>query len=160
MESFDTLVTVLEPGYEVVVWDESGDRTRGPLLSISGEEVVVSRRRLGLLWSPEEVMFAADSIARVDIVDSTWNGIAIGAAVGVGVVLGVGAWESRQPDSNLKGMATFIAILGLPLSMRMGHDIDLYINEPIFERPSQEPRVTVAPLLGRNRGGLMVMVSF
>ena len=93
-ESFDALTSILDPGYEVVVRDEAGRKPRGRLLSISGEEVVVSRRRIGLLWSPKKVMFAVDSIARVDIVDSTWDGIAIGAAAGVGVVLGVGAWES------------------------------------------------------------------
>ena len=87
-DSFGELALILEPGYQVVVWDEAGRKTQGRVLSISGEEVVVTRRRrfLGFFRSPEELVFGADSITRVEIVDSTWNGAFIGAAVTLGAV--------------------------------------------------------------------------
>jgi hypothetical protein len=70
------------------------------------------------------------SVRRIDIVDSTGNGTAIGAAVGAGLVAGVYQWERRQPDSNLKGLLTFTAVLlGLPSSLRIGHVLDRAINE-------------------------------
>ena len=57
-------------------------------------------------------------------------------------------------------MVTFLAILGFPLSMQIGHAIDLSIDEPIYERPSQEPRVTVVPLIGRHGNGFEVRSGY
>ena len=87
-ESFEALHEILDPGYEVVVWEEAGRKRLGRVLSISGEEVVVKgkRRWFGNIRSLEELVFGADSITRVDIVDSTWNGALIGAAAALGVV--------------------------------------------------------------------------
>ena len=159
-DSFDALALILEPGYEVVVWDEEGRKTRGRVLSISGEEVVVTRRRrfFGRFRSLEELVFGADSITRVEIVDSTWNGIAIGTVVGTGLVFGL--WQAAlHTDDDAAYLYAYLAG-GALLSPIVGHDIDLEINESIYERPSPAPRVTGAPLIGRDRRGLMAVVSF
>ena len=93
------------------MWDEAGRKTRGRVSSIFGEEVVVTRRRrwFGSFRSPEELVFGADSITRVDIVDSTWNGALIGAAIAPALVYGIWRWEDNTfPDSNLKGAGTML----------------------------------------------------
>ncbi len=163
-DSFEALNSILDPGYEVVVRDEAGRRTRGRVSSISGEEVVVTRRRrwFGSFRSPEELVFGADSITRVDIVDSTWNGALIGAAIAPALVYGIWRWEDNTfPDSNLRGAGTMlIGGMGAFLLIHAGHLIDLSNNESIYERPSQAPRVTIAPLIGRDQKGLAVRVSF
>ncbi len=155
---------ILEPGYEVVVWDEEGRKTRGRVLSISGEEVVVTRRRrfFGRFRSLEELVFGADSITRVDIVDSTWNGALIGAAIAPALVYGIWLWEDNTfPDSNLKGAGTaYLGSASVLMAILVGHGIDLSINESIYERPSQASRVTVTPLIGRYQKGLAVRVGF
>ena len=73
-------------------------KTRGRVVSISGEEVVVTRRRrfFGFFRSPEELVFGADSITRVDIVDSTRNGTLQGLAVGAGLSVGLGIGSSTD----------------------------------------------------------------
>ena len=163
-DSFEALNSILDPGYEVVVWDEAGRKTRGRVSSISGEEVVVTRRRrwFGSFRSPEELVFGADSITRVDIVDSTWNGALIGAAIAPALVYGVWRCEDNTfPDSNLKGAGTMlVGGMGAFLLIHAGHHIDLSNNESIYERPSQASRVTVAPLIGRDQKSLAVRVSF
>ena len=161
-ESFEALNAILEPGYEVVVWDEEGRKTRGRVLSISGEEVVVTRRRLffGRFRSLEELVFGADSITRVEIVDSTWNGIAIGTVVGTGLVFGLWQAVLHTKDDDAAFLYAYLAGGALVLRPIAGHEIDLAINESIYERPSPAPRVTVAPLIGRDQKGLAVRVGF
>ena len=160
-DSLDALTSILDPGYEVVVWDEAGRKTRGRVSYISGDEVVViNRPRLfRYLRSPQEHAFRADAVTRVEIVDSTWNGIAIGAAVGAGLAFGL--WQGTDTDDFGVGLLYAVsATAALPASMLAGRDIDLSINESIYTRPSQSPRVTIAPLIGRDQKGLAVRVSF
>ena len=120
------------------------------------------RRWFGSFRSPEELVFGADSITRVDIVDSTWNGALIGAAIAPALVYGVWRWEDNTfPDSNLKGTGTMlVGGMGAFLLIHVGHHIDLSNNESIYERPSQASRVTVTPLIGRDQKSLAVRVSF
>ena len=161
-ESFEALNAILDPGYEVVVWDEAGRKTRGRVVSISGEEVVVTRRRrfFGRFRSLEELVFGADSITRVEIVDSTRNGVAVGAAVGTGLAFGLWTAALHTNDFGEAFLYAYLAGGALVFGPIAGHDIDLAINESIYERPSPAPRVTVAPLIGRDRRGLMAVVSF
>jgi hypothetical protein len=180
--SFDELQAILDSGYEVVVTDDAGRVRRGRVASISRDQLVMASPVAAGSWeallplyppldwgvvlkrrifrSPERV-FVEGSVRRIDIVDSTRNGTAIGAAVGAGLVAGVYQWERRQPDSNLKGLLTFTAVLlGFPTSLRIGHVLDRAINESIYEREPRRPQVTVAPLLGRGAIGGSAHVRF
>ena len=109
-DSFEALNAILDPGYEVVVRDEAGRKTRGRVLSISGKEVVVMTepRYFRPFRSPQEHAFRANDVTRVEIVDSTWKGAFIGAAIAPALVYGIYRWEdSAVPDSNsMKGIAT------------------------------------------------------
>lgn len=119
---------------------------------------VALKRRL---FRSQEQVFPQGSVTRIDIVDSTRNGTAIGAAVGAGLVAGVYAWERRQPDSNLKGLATFLAAFwGVPVSLRVGHVLDRAMNEPVYERQSQGPRVSLVPVLDGASIGVMAQLRF
>ena len=167
MESFDTLATVLQPGYEVVVEDESGQRRRGRVSSISHDGLTLAAcpwnsscgASRGLSYSGEYA-YTRTLVTRVEIVDSTWNGALIGAAISPALVYGLHRWElgvSGNPDA----IGVFLLAPGIVLvSMGVGAAIDLSINESIYERPSQAPRVTIAPLIGRHQKGLAVRVGF
>ncbi len=164
-DSLEALNAILDPGYEVVVWDEAGRKTRGRVVSISGEEVVVMTepRYFRPFRSPQEHAFRANDVTRVEVVDSTWKGALIGAAIAPALVYGIYRWEdSAVPDSNsLKGIATVAGgLLSTMASILIGQAIDLSNNESIYARPSQAPRVTVTPLIGRYQKGLAVRVGF
>ena len=97
-DSIDALTSILDPGHEVIVWDEAGRKTRGRASSVSGQEVVVTRRRrfFGSFRPPEELVFGADSITRVEIVDSVWEGGLIGAGAGAATYL-AWLWNCSAP---------------------------------------------------------------
>ena len=180
--SFEALQPLLDSGYEVVVTDDAGRVRRGRVASISRDQLVMAspvaagswEALLPLYWPLDlgvvfkrrffrsrERVFAEGSVRRIDIVDSTRNGTAVGAAVGAGFVAGVYQWERRQPDSSLRGFATALAVLwGFPTSLRMGHVLDRAINEPIYERQPGRPQVTVSPWLGRDVKGVVAQVHF
>ena len=160
-ESFETLPSILEPGHEVVVMDNEGRRTRGRVLSISRDQLVISRPRRLFFRPAQERAFAEGTVRRIEIVDSTKNGILIGAAVGAGLVVGVAFWEERTvPDGNLKGAWTFMAIISAIFYPFIGHGEDLRKNEPIYEQSLRTPQIALVPLLGRDQQGIVARVSF
>jgi hypothetical protein len=155
-DSFAALQPLLASRQEIVVTDDAGRVRRGRLASLSGDQLVIASPVAAGVWEamlplyfPVDVglilkrglfrsgdrAFAEGSVRRIDVVDSTRNGTLIGAAVGVGIVAGVFQWERGRPDSTLKGVATSLAfVVGLPVSMRIGHVLDRAINKPIYRR--------------------------
>ena len=165
--SFAALPPILETGYEVVVRDAAGRGTRGRVSAISGDHVVIFSERatplLRLTRPAVERRFPADSVERIEIVDSTWNGTLIGAGVGVGLAVGIARWESSAtPDGNsMKGLGTLVfGALSIVACSAAGHHLDLSMNAPVYRRPSQAPRVSLVPLLGRERVGVLARVQF
>ena len=90
--SFEALPLTLKVGQRIIVREESGRTTRGKVVSISDDQVVIGDvfvRRWSNLWSRprrEEHAVGSASVTRIDTVDSVWNGAVIGAAVGVGTL--------------------------------------------------------------------------
>ncbi len=167
LASFEKLEPMLERGHEVVVWDAAGRKTRGRVSSISAEQVVVHQRAasplLRLFNTPTDRQFPADAVARIDIVDSTWNGALIGAAVAPVLVFGIHRWEEAAvSDANsMKGMAT-VALGGLSavLAIGIGQKIDASINQPVYQRRRGLPPVTLMPWLEPTRRGVLAQVRF
>lgn len=155
-DSFAALQPLLGSGQEIVVTDDAGGVRRGRVASLSGDQLVLASPVAAGVWEamlplyfPADVglilkrglfgskdrVFTERSVTRIDVVDSTRNGTLIGTAVGIGIAAGVLQWERGRPDSTLKGMATSLAfVVGLPVSMRIGHVLDRAINKPIFQR--------------------------
>lgn len=165
--SFGELPRILQPGYEIVVWDAVGRKTRGRVSSISGDRVAVYQRAasplLRLFISPKDRAFPADSVARIDIVDSTWNGALIGAAIAPVLVFGIHRWEETAvSDSNsMKGMATVVfGGISAVLAIAIGQKIDLSMNQPVYQRQPGSSRVTVTPWLEPTRKGVLATVHF
>jgi hypothetical protein len=180
--SFDALVALLAAGHEVVVTDQAGRRRRGKVLAVSSDAILLDspvaagvwEAMLPLYW-PLDVglvlkrhvaastarSFPSESVTRIDIVDPAGNGTAIGAVVGFSLAAGTYLWERRRPPSNLKGLATSVAlVLGVPVSLRMGHVMDRAINDPIYERTSRTPRASIIPEFGRDSGGVAVTLQW
>jgi hypothetical protein len=165
--SFDKLQPILAPGYEVVVWDAAGRKTRGRVSSISADQVVVYQRAasplIRLFNPPKDRLFPADSVTRIDIVDSTWNGALIGAAVAPVLVFGIHRWEGTAvSDSNsMKGIATVVfGGISAVLAIGIGQKIDSSINQPVYQRRRGIPPVTLTPWLDPTRTGVLARVRF
>lgn len=165
--SFDELLPILEPGYEVVVWDAAGRKARGRVSSIAGNQVTVYQQAasplLRLFIPPKDRAFPADSVARIDIVDSTWNGALIGVAIAPVLVYGIHRWEEGavSESNSMKGMATVVfGGISAVLSIAIGQRIDLSINQPIFQRQRRIPQVTLAPWLEPTRKGVVARIRF
>ena len=165
--SVDELRGILQPGHEVVLWDAEGRRTRGLLSSIAGDQVVIHRRAssplLCLFVRPKDRAFPAESLTRIDIVDSTWNGALIGAAIAPALVFGIYRWEETAvSDSNsTKGLATVVfGGISTVLAIAVGQQIDLSMNQPIYQRQRGRPQLTLAPWLESNGKGVLARVRF
>ena len=159
-QSFAALQTLLNVGQEVKVREEAGRSVRGKVVSISSSQLVVARRQF---WFPyfrprKEEVFAEDVVESVDIVDSVWNGALIGAAGGAPFL--VHAILQFDRDENLSGLP--LMLYGLPaimMGVTFGSVIDGRINQTIY-RQTQTPRVTLAPVLGRDQKGIVAHVRF
>jgi hypothetical protein len=183
--SFDALSEFLAPGYEVVVTDTAGSSRRGRVVSLAQDHIVLASPvsagqwealpplllvPFPFLWPVDLVVhlrhhkdraFAEGSVNEIDIVDPAGNGTAIGGAVGVGVAASVYLVERRQPASSMKGIWTFMAtVIGIPVSLRVGHVLDRAINEPVYQRRPRGQSVNVAPHVGPHAVDVAVQVHF
>ena len=150
LSSFEALQSALSVGQQIRVTDDAG-RTKGKVVSISANQLVIERPRS--FFRTEERVFPADVVQRIDIVDSTADGVLLGAAPGLAVALVGCRGEAASACWFMSGL--FIAP-----GIFLGGLIDNSINESIYERPSQTPRVAIAPLLGRDRKAIVARVSF
>jgi hypothetical protein len=160
--TFEDLPSIIDPGCEVIVVDETGRKTRGRVSAISKDRVVVRYRRR-LFRASEERALSNQIVTRIDIVDSTWNGALIGAAVAPVLVYGIHRWEDAAvPDSNsMKGLGTIVfGGISATLAVGIGHWIDRSMNRAIYERRGGTPGVTLAPWLEPTRRGIRAHVRF
>ena len=162
--SFDELQTFLLPGYEVVVWDTSGQKTRGRVSAISKDQIVVFREPFLLrgIRPAETDLIPRGSVTRIDIVDPTTQGTLIGAAAGAAIMLGlVQASKNELGHSNLAPVGyALLGIVAFVPSMGLGALVDWLRNSPIYEQRPQVPRVTVAPWFRPPGIGASVCVRF
>ena len=180
--TFEALQSRLNTGREVVVTDERGRPRRGRVVTLSPSQIVLAspvssggwEAMLPLYWPADAVViikrrlfpaghrtFDEAAVTRVDVVDPTGNGPAIGAAIGASVATGVFLWERGQPDSSLKGLLTTLAVVvGIPISARMGHVIDRANNAPVFQQSVPRARVILAPSVSHDRAAALVAVRW
>lgn len=182
LTTFEAVQSVLDNGREVVVTDEDGRQRRGRVVALSSDRIVLSapvssggwEAMLPLYWPADVAVmlkrrlvpsgdrgFDEAVVTRIDVVDPTGNGTALGAAVGVAVSGVVYLWERQQPAGSLKGLWTTMSVMvGIPISMRMGHVIDRATNAPIYQRSSRPSQTTLVPLVGHDRAAALVAVRW
>jgi len=83
--SFNALQQLLTSGEHLIVRDSSGQTTKGRFVSLSGGELEIVRRRWN--FRTERRTWREDAVARIQHEDPTWDGGALGAAVGVAIVV-------------------------------------------------------------------------
>jgi hypothetical protein len=148
--SFEALPLVFGVGQEVKVRDEAGRTTRGKVVSISDNQLVVVRARV-------EQAFAKEAVRSIDIVDSPWNGALIGA---VGSAALLGAWVKNCESGECVQGRMFPAVIGNLAGILVGGLIDERITKRVYEHQPPTSRVTISPMLGRERIGLVARMRF
>lgn len=163
--SFEELSSLprFQRGVEIIVTDEAGTTTRGFLSSVSSNQLVVTHGQSRGFRSPvpEERAFAGDTISTIKVADGTMNGRVIGGVAGA--FLGIAALRT-WPDSSAFGRDpgdAAMAVAGIMwLGVAVGHLADRSINQTIYQKTGRTPRITLVPVLGRERRGMMAQVRF
>ena len=147
--SFEELRQVLKKGRTVVVTDATGQRTRGKVADVSPSSLVV--------LTPEARTFTEGTVSEIRATDPVWNGALIGAAIGTGFAM----WDYLIDPSEPGNAVAFT--IGIGLGSAIGAGIDALVNRGgklLYASARPIRRVTISPVLGKDRQGALVSVRF
>ena len=151
--SFEELRQVLKKSQTVVVTDASGRQTKGKVADVSASSLVVS--------IPETRAFAEGTVREIRRTDTSRNGALIGLVVGVGA--GIAAIKAMCYDGPDCGPWLMVGAETAGIGAAIGAGIDALVNKGgkvIYRSPQQTPELTISPLLGKDRQGVLVSVHF
>jgi hypothetical protein len=147
--SFEELRQVLRKGQTVVVTDATGQRTKGKVTDVSPSSLVV--------LTPAARTFTERTVSEIRVTDRVWNGALIGAAIGTGFAM----WDYLIDPSEPGNAVVFT--VGIGLGSAVGAGIDALVNRGgklLYASPRPIPRVTISPVIGKNRQRALVSVRF
>lgn len=160
VDSFADLSHVIRPGILVVVTDENGERIRGTVMTLSNS--VLEVRRFSRV-----VIFPAERVRRVSLVDSRRDGFGIGFMAGAvaGGYLGIQTAEFCEGWDSDDGCPSAIPVLGGMFGL-IGGGIGALIDnaftgeKPVFTRSPSTAQLRVSPLVGGQTAGIRFTVKF
>jgi hypothetical protein len=149
VSSFTERPRVLELGQRAIVREDDGRVSRGNVVLLDDHRIAIQWRRW--IFAKGERTLTSATVESIQVQDSEWNGSLAGAGVGflVGWLL-----VDRQcgPDLCFSPVGRY---LGTWIGFGVGGAIDRSINQTVYAS-SRGSRVSVVPLLGGNRAGVMV----
>jgi hypothetical protein len=154
--SFDELQRTLKVGQTVFVTDESGRQTKGEVADVSASSLVV--------LTPDTRTFVEGAVREIRRTDRWWKGALIG--LGVGAIPGAAAGLAGCAQYNRPACVTDPIVGALVLGgigAAIGAVIDASVNKVgklLYASPRQTPGVTLSPLLGNDRRGVLLSVRF
>jgi hypothetical protein len=140
----------VKAGQQIVVKPNDGRTSTWIVVSTAGDQLQVERRRW--TFKIERRVFTEQSAARIDLRDSTLNGLLIGTGVGL-----LGAVVIEQTCRDLACLVPFVLSIGMGPGLGMA--IDATVNRTIYT-PNQGTRVTFSPEFGSRRLGLNARIRF
>jgi hypothetical protein len=150
---FVDLHRTLEQGDRVIVTDAGGHDWKGRLAAIRPDVIV--------LTNGDRRAFRGPDVRRIRRMDGVWNGVLIGAAIGVG---GIPIWQRASCGSNDSECATIVGAVGLvtlvPGGAVLGLVVDKLVMRTVYQAPGHMPVVMIAPVVGTEAVGLSVRVTF
>ena len=153
-QSFGQLWGILKVGEVVVVTDETGRATTGKVAEAAGSSLVI------LSGSGDKRTFDETTVTKVVRRDALWNGIAIGTGIGlVPAVLVAAACGSDGGHCEGTGYA-FLIFGGIGAGAGAGVDALIGGDKVLFVRPLQTRGVTLSPILGRDRRGVLASIRW
>lgn len=150
VQSFADLQPLVKPGQQVIVWGDDGGKTTGRVVSLAGNQLEIERWRW---FRRERRVFTEQAVGRIENYDSKRNGALLGVGIGGLITLLVCAADdwgwSCLPWITLGPLGGGLA----------GGAIDGAINRPLYVSAGGG-RITLLPLLGRERAGLAAAIRF
>lgn len=149
--SFQNLRRTLKVGQTVRVTDTSGRQTKGKVAEVSASSLVISTG----FQTPEKRTFAQDAITEIRASDPWWNGMLIGAGIGMSpLFFGV--------DPSEQTTRAYITTISVGLGAAIGAVLDALTGsrEVLYVSPQQRSDLTLSPVLGKDRQGVLVSVRF
>jgi hypothetical protein len=150
-QSFSDLPKHLSAGQSIVVLDQSGRRTKGRLVELTADEIVIDRRQ-----DPDDR--GRTRLGRQDVRqisrprDPLWNGVVIGIGVGLGSGCLVG-WNTYDPDKAFSfGPGESCAIAAVVfggVGAGVGAIADYFNRKDGTVYRAQPGQVTFLPAVGR-----------
>ena len=147
--SFDQLRRVLNTGQTVIVTEATGQRTKGKVADVSSSPPSV------MILVPQPRTFPESAVAEIRAVDSLRNGALIGSSVG----LGLAVWDYLIDPSEPGNAAIFAVSIGFGVAIGMGVDA-LIKGKVLYRSPRHKRGVTISPIAGRDRRGVLLSVRF
>lgn len=158
VQSFADLQPLVRSGQELIVWQNDGRRTRGRVVSVSGDKLEL--RRPPRFWGRDRHdVYVETAATRIEARDSTWNGMLIG--LGLGVLVSVVATVTANPQDDELSELPYVVLSPL-VGPVIGTFIDGAINRTLFVSPAAT-RVTLRPVVrdtGGRVAGAMATVRF
>jgi len=146
-DTFDDLARKIRQGQTVIVIDQQGGRTQGRVESVSATALVVDYGR--------SQTFAPSEVRLVKKPDHMWDGAIKGAALGLIPAVLFGALDC---DDCAPGA---LVALSVGVGAGAGLAIDALVGpKTVFRRDGAAPRVSLAPIVGRDRRGVSASFRF
>jgi hypothetical protein len=157
--TFAELKSRLKVGQNIRVFNNHVNNptaSEGRVVAVNDNELEIKQG--GTWWETERrLVYAADSVRRVENGDSHWNGIVIGGAIGLLLAI----WEVNTPQSGEGSGGLSLALFPLA-GGAIGNWMDGRINRVIY-RSTPGSRITLGPLpprIGGRRFGVAGSVRF
>lgn len=157
-DSFDKLPQKVRPGQTVIVVDARGAEIKGKVQEVSSAKLVIDYGNGVTDPSlPTSHAFTPGEVSRVLKPGHLWDGAIKGAAIGALPVLAVTLAE----DCYDCGFTGAVAISGL-IGAGIGVGIDALFGPKTVFRNNQAhtSRLSLAPIVGRNRRGVAAAIRF
>ena len=122
---FEELGTVLKANDLVAVSDETGQRSKGRVVSVSGSSLVVSISTSA--GKSEARTFAPSAVTKIMAADRLWNGALIGAAAGAGLAM----WDYLIDSSEPGNAAIFTVAIGV--GDTVGTALDALLRKLLYQ---------------------------
>ena len=153
-QTWAELVPRLTPGTAVAVTDTNGTEVRGKVSAVSATSLTLKVAKASREFDSTRVRYV-----RRDG-DSLWNGLAIGAAIGIlGAVLPDNRCGGQPPTCDDQQIPQRVTFFGVATAGGIGIDAWRRDRRSLYGSPGPVT-LTVMPTLDRGRRGLSITVGF
>jgi hypothetical protein len=154
--SFTELRLLVRPGDTVTIIDATGKQTTARILDLSFTSLVLQVQGVR-----QEVLEAEVTTILQRRQDSLGNGALWGLSIGgaVGVVAVLALTDAYSEGGGALALAAGLVYAGLGAGVGVGMDAMVTKRQVIYQRPGSA-RLSIAPILGRDRAGARVSWRF
>lgn len=153
--AFAELTGQIKVNDTVWVTESDGDRMKGKVVVLTLSSLTLLVENVGARAFPEI------SVGKIARVDSRWNGAAIGFAAGAIPGSRIAQFSCGEgPSGTCERAALVGAFLFGGIGAAIGAGIDGLINKTVYISGRQTASLTISPVIGASRKGVLVSIGF